>query len=499
MKYNISFLLLLLAITWSGCKKDYLELSTNPNLPIAVTPGLLLTGALQGTALALNGNTKANSGNYYTSYVMYACWIGYLTDSPGGAPIQLVQYAFVNADFDMWSKVFLNLSNYNALGKSTNEPYYLAIGKIMTAFNFEQMVDNYNDVPYSEAFSNTLTPKYDKGSVIYDDLMKQLDAAIVMIQNAPASATNPGTSDIMYGGKMQNWLKFANTLKLRIAIRQSNLTAKTAALKTAIAATSAIGYLDSSNPATVNPGYLNSDANGGQESPLWMNYGFTQSGSAQSNNSSYMANAYGLNFYLNHNDPRVKQVYSVNASGNLVGMEFGATVTTPAGLAPSRVGPGVLQSATMNSIIMSAPEALFLQAEAASTGMIPGSAQTLYNAAITASFKDLLVANPETAAAAYYAQPDIAFPAGGTFAQQQKAIIVQKWAALNPYGALEAFNEFRRTGYPDNIPLSIYPGANAPNQITRLYYPASEYQTNGANANAEGVIDKFSSKIFWAK
>ncbi|WP_158798298.1 SusD/RagB family nutrient-binding outer membrane lipoprotein [Pedobacter sp. L105] len=499
MKKYISVLFIVFAITSSGCKKNYLELSTNPNLPIAVTPGLLLSGALAGTASVLNGYTKANSGNYYTSYTMYACWIGYLSNSPGGGALQLVQYAFISSNFDMWTKIYLNLSNYNALGKSTTEPYYLAIDKIMLAFNFEQLVDNYNDVPYTEAFSASLTPKYDKGSAIYDDLLKQLDAAMVMIQNAPASATNPGTSDIMYGGNMQNWLKFANTLKLRIAIRQSNLTAKAAILKSAVAATSAIGYLDSTNPATVNPGYLDSDANGGEQSPLWMNYGYTQSGSAQTNNSSYMANSYGVNFYLNHNDPRAKQVYAVNPSGNLVADPFGATVTTPAGLTPSRVGPGVLQSPTMNAIIMSAPEALFLQAEAASTGLISGNAQTLYNAGITASFENLLVTNPDAAALAYYTQPNIAFPVAGTPAQQQKAIIVQKWAALNPYGALEAFNEFRRTGYPDDIPLSVYPGANAPNQITRLYYPASEYQTNAANVGAEGTIDKFSSKIFWAK
>jgi len=161
----------------------------------------------------------------------------------------------------------------------------------------------------------------------------------------------------------------------------------------------------------------------------------------------------------------------------------------------------------MNANIMSAAEALFLQAEAVQAGYItvpnaPATPQILYNMGIAASFADDLVPNAAGAAATYAAQSQIAYPTGAPgilTAAQQKAIIVQKWAALNLYGAFEAFNELRRTGYPDDIPLSITTGANAPNQVTRIPYPNTEYSTNSTNVVAQGTISVFTSKIFWAK
>ena len=499
MKKHISYLFLLLALTWSGCKKDYLELSTNPNLPVTATPGTLLSGALKVTADILNGNIKSGNPLATTNanYTMYACWMGYLTWSTGYQPnVQLLQYAFTNADYDVWSRLYINLSNYDALTKSTTAPNYLAISKIMTAFNFQALVDNYNDVPYTQAFDgiNNLNPKYDKGSDIYDDLLKQLDAAIVLIQQAPATALNPGTADIMYGGNMDNWIKFANTLKLRLAIRQSNVTTKAAALKTAIAATSTLKYIDETNPALVNPGYLNSDANSGQQSPLYLAYGISAAGSSQDYRSRYMANSYSVDFYKNLNDPRLLKVYAKNGDSVIFSLPFGAVGSGKA----SRLGSGVLKGPGMSATIMSAAEALFLQSEGVARGLISGDAKALYNAGITASFNDDLITSTATQTA-YLKQPAVAFPTGGTFEQQLKAIIVQKWAALNPYGAFEAYNEYRRTGYPDDIPLSVYPGTNAPNQVTRIYYPAIEYQTNGANVSAEPAVDIFTSKIFWAK
>jgi hypothetical protein len=150
----------------------------------------------------------------------------------------------------------------------------------------------------------------------------------------------------------------------------------------------------------------------------------------------------------------------------------------------------------MNAEVMASSEAYFIQAEAAQIGLITGDPATLYNDGITASFvyEGLTAAQ----AATYYAQASIAYPTAGTFAAQQEAIITQKWAALNPFGALEAFNEYRRTGYPA-VPVSIYPGVTQTTQPTRIYYPFIEYATNAANVAAQGTINPFTSKIFWAK
>jgi hypothetical protein len=479
-----------LALAGSSCKKDFLELSNNPNVPSVGAPGLLISGALKTSAAIVNGG----------GYTMYACWGGYLSYSTGYQPnVALVAYQINSSSYDVWTAPYLNLANYKAIITATTEPYYQAIAKIMTVYMYEGLVDNYNNVPYTQALLGTgnLNPVYDNGSAIYDDLLKQLDAAIVLIQNAPITALNPGASDIMYGGKMTNWAKFANTLKLRLALRQSNVTAKTAGLKAAVAATQSIGYLDATNPALVNPGYLNSDANSGQQSPLWITYGYTANGSRQAFNNQYQANTYGATALSANGDPRSLVVYDTTGRKGLVlSTNFGQT-TPPAGGAPSTYGSGVLKSATMSAVIMSAAEALFLQAEGVKSGYITGNDAALYNAGVTASFID--DGFKAAAATTYLANSANAYPTGGSDDQKEGAIITQKWKALAGYGALEAFNELRRTKYPNDIPVSIYPGVATKVNISRIPYPDVEYRSNAANVAAQGTVDIFNSKIFWAK
>lgn len=494
MKKYISIICAALALAGSSCKKNYLELSTNPNTPTVTTPALALAGALKTTADITNG--LAPGASVGSPYVAYANWMGYLSWSTGFQPnTALISYQVTTQSYDVFTPLYLNISNYNALYSSTTEPNFQAIATIMSVFDWQALVDNYNNVPYSQALQGTkvLNPAYDNGTAIYDDLLKRIDAAIVQIQKAPVSAANPGSSDIMYGGKMSNWLKFANTLKLRLAIRQTNVTAKTAALKAAVAATSAIGYIDATSSGVVNPGYLNSDANNGQQSPLWRNYGYTQNGGATANNQQYQADSYGAAKLTANQDQRGFQVY-LPTNGVIIASAFGQT-TPPAGGTVSKLGNGLLKSATMGAYVLSDAEALFLQAEAAKSGYITGDPAALYNAGITASYIDFGLtagqANTYIAANPY--------PTGGTDAAQEQAIINEKWKALAVYGAFEAFNDYRRTGYPNDIPLSIYPGANAPNQVTRIPYPAVEYQTNAANVASQGTINLFTSKIFWAK
>jgi len=170
-------------------------------------------------------------------------------------------------------------------------------------------------------------------------------------------------------------------------------------------------------------------------------------------------------------------------------------------VSPSLIGTGILTSPSMSAVLLSAPESLFLQAEGVQRSIITIAGSTpasLYEAGITASFEFDNVPNADAAAITYYGQTAIAYPTGGSLAAQVQAIITQKWAALDVFGAFEAFNENRRTGYPA-VPTSIYQGANAPHQVARIFYPFVEYATNAANVAAQGTIDKFSSKIFWAQ
>lgn len=538
MKKYILIFLIILAVAGSSCKKTYLsELAINPNTPATATPGLLLAGALKKTA---DITAPAASPN---GYPVYGFWMNYLAWSTGTQPNAAnLLYQFTTSSFDFFTPIYGNIANYNAVISSTTEPYYVAISKIMIAYDYEMLVDNYNDVPYSQALQGLtgLTPAYDKGSAIYDDLMVQLDAAIKLIQNAPVATTTspgaafPGATDIVYGAstiaKMNNWILFANTLKLRLAVRQSNLASKAAALKTAIQATASLGYISStSNEANVQPGYANIN---GQQSPLDQAVGYTQTGGTSGSGATYYANSYFVNALIGNGTPvktaaipatpttpaipatpgpddlRLFQIYAPSttaiAGGKIEGTALGQT-STPTEIDPATgKATGVLQSRysafllapTKSTPIFSATESLLLQAEAAKSGLLSGTPATFYNAGVEASFVDLGLTVAQ--ADAYLALPAYAYPASGSDAVQEQAIIYQKWVSLNPYGYLEAYNEYRRTGYP-NVPLSILTGVTATNLPTRIPYPLTEYNTNGINVGAEGNVDSFTSKIFWAK
>jgi hypothetical protein len=389
-----------------------------------------------------------------------------------------------------------NLNNLEKLGASTPaNAKFQAIAKILKAYDWQQLVDVYNNVPYSQSFQDgVLFPKYDKGQDIYNDLVKQLDAAIDII-NKNAGATDPGASDIVFGGDMTKWAKFANTIKLRLAIRQSNLG--TNAAQADLAATAGIGYMDGTFQAAANPGFANSDSNNGQQSSFWRAYGFDQNGNPVGNNQYYRAGAYAVGLLTNFSDPRVSKYYDPTPAGPVKGNIFGDP-NAIANADISAIGAGLLKDASQDAILMSSAEALFLQAEAVVRGWIPGNAQALYEAGITAAFKAVGLA--DTDATTYYTTggQNVNWAASsGSTANQIEAIVTQKYLSLNGYNNFEGWSEFKRTGYPVGVPRSVDPKAIGTGIPNRIYYPTSEYQQNAASVGAEGTIDPFSSKIFW--
>lgn len=524
MKKIFSIIALSILISMTGCKKDFLSLEENPNTPSTATPQFQLSGALIVSANLYNANTNAaatvtatNSTGTIGSISLttsgysqtVGIWMGYWTASGNYVPASsLNTNNFTNTNYQIWTQFYLNLSNYDALDKKgAADPtlvYFSSIAKIMKALEFQTLVDTYNNVPYSQAFKapDVLFPTYDKGDVIYDDLMKQLDVAIAGIKSAPpASAINPGASDVMFKGVMTNWIKFANTIKLRLAIRQWNkLPAKQAALKTAVTSTAGEGFIDQTFQAAVNPGYTNDDANGYKQSPFYVSYGFTATGAVSLPGDYYKANAYAVNKLGSTNDPRLSRLYApASAPADplvpFVGNIYGSTAPTN-NPKTSSIGPGLLKGATQDAVILSSAESLFLQSEASLYGILTGNAQTLYESGITVSFAALAVPNAETAAATYYAQP-IANVSWTASTNKLAAIINQKWTALNGYGNIEAYNEYRRTGFPSDIPVSTQ--ATQPIIPTRIFYPNTEVANNGDNLKAQGTINQFTSKIFWAQ
>lgn len=492
MKKYISIFAVALAIGFTGCKKNYLSLENNPNQPSVTTPDLLMPAAMTGTA-----------ANYERNYPQYGVWAGYWTTSGNYVPNQAVnEYVMTTGSFDDWDDMYLNMVNWYTLenlgAANSSLVNYQAIAKIMLAYNFEQLVDNYNDVPYSQAFNTkNITPAYDKGEDIYHDLGKQLDAAIKMISNG---ATIPTKSDVIFAGDMAKWAQFANTLKLRLAIRVYKKLGTSDPLVTDLASTASIGYL--SADAAVNPGYqlATTSSGGSQISPFFGYYGTDVSGNATFPNTYYRANAYAVSFYKSNNDPRLSKYYQP-ISGNVQGNIFGDILNNKSNSFISAIGPGLLQGANQSAVLLSAFESDFLQAEAIQNNLIPATttkfttAQAAYQQGITDSFIEVGLTSAQ--ASAYYGQTtnNIGWDASSN---KEQAIITQKWAALNGWFNLEAYNEYRRTGYP-NLPTSIDPSAIGQNLPTRIPYPSSELSNNNGNLAKEGTINPLTSKIFWAQ
>jgi hypothetical protein len=490
MKKYISIITAVFTIGIAGCKKAYLSQEVNPNRPSVTTPQYTLAGAEAISAIILSND-----------YAEFGEWGGYWCFSGSYTPdAQFQEFAVsitVPPDpLSAWSDLYGNLTNYNNLQVSAAsvpaDANFEAIAMIMKAFDFEQLVDNYNNVPYTQAFqpATILFPAYDSGQSIYNDLVKQLDAAIALIAKSGATATNPGTSDVIYGGNMTNWQIFANTLKLRLAIRQSNLS--TNAAQADLASTASIGYIGVSTEADCQPGYTNAL---GKENPFYMEFGFDQNGNPVEGYLTQRSNIVASNLMKSLNDPR-DSAYYATVSGAINALQLGNPANASNAVS-SPFGPGILKSPSQPQPIFSSYESLFLQAEAVARGWIQGSASALYNAAVTASFN----AVNAQGAAAYLAQPSVAYPTGGTLNQQVQAIITQKYISLNGYFCFEGYNEFRRTGYPvlPQNPASQDPAAVSQTLPTRIPYPLSELNTNPTNLALQGNINIFTSKIFWAK
>ena len=490
--FLISFLLLLLVI--AGCKKGTFDInSPNPNVPSSVSPKYTLSAAL---TLVANESYNAGYPDFANRYMGYWSFSG----DYGGYGTEATYNTNTSFATGNWDNVYTTLENFKFIASQSTAPssaYYLGIAKIMQSFMFQRLVDLYNNVPYSAALNGGTVnyPTYDDAKTVYTSLVKQLDSAITLINGAPSTADNPTTYDVMFGGVMSNWVKFANTVKLKILLNLSQTSDGPALAKAELNGLTGSSFLGVGADATINPGFSNAAIN--QQNPMWQNVGFATNGTSPTTGNSFnRANSYAVTFYTNTNDPRINKFYALNTNGIVKGRAFGSTDGSEHNTLISAVGPGIIASPTQGAPLLPAFESLFMQAEAVLRGYITGNATTLYNSAVAESFRLMKVANAATAAATYVGQND-SRTNFATSGNQLQTLIVQEWASLNMLDPIEAWDNWRRLGYPNDLPVSIYPGTSATHIPWRLLYPASEYSNNTANVNAQGAINNMTSKIFW--
>lgn len=502
----------------TGCKKDFLsELGNNPNQPSEAPVQLLLPPVLTGLANYEAGLRTVAGITFNTAL---SSWMGYGSFASGySIDDNTLTYYVSQGSPSNWG-LYDILKNADYIEKTAaaagDMNYYVAAAKILKAFGFQKLVDAYGKIPYSEAFEgvDNFFPSYDEPEGIYEDLLKQVDSAIAMIQEADVSKEKSmASNDILYAGDMDKWLKFANTVKLKLLMRQSNVLGS--GVQSALSNTLSIGFITAD--ANVNPGYLNT---AGKQSPLWASWATSPGGSLYSDGYAYLrAGGAALNFLKDNNDPRLFYMFAPEADSNKKKhspntTEFFDIYPVPSAYKAiyygdhdnaesdmSGIGPGILQSYKQSVALISASQSYFLQSEAALNSWIPGDAKELYQDGITESFKTLGVEDADTAAKHYYTQAIDLINWDNT-TNKQKAIITQKWISMAYTHSFEAWCEYRRTGYPnlDVLPTSMFP--NVTRHMPGIWwYPKSESDRNQDNYKAAGggSTDPQTQKLFWAQ
>lgn len=455
----------------AACNSDHLtEINQNPNVPTTAPAPYLLTSA-QTAAVG-----RAFGANF--NMTLTALW------SQQFAKIQYIdedRYELRPNTLDAhWTGFYAgplkDLKEVIRQGTEQNKPNYVGIGNIMSAWTFQIMTDVWGDIPYSEALSGAtqdganVTPKYDPQQAIYTDLLARLTSAGAQLTPGGGDF---GSADVIYGGNPAAWQKFANSLRLRIAMRMVNTDPAAArqAFEAALAAPGGV-FTSNNDNATLRYGTTNADAN-----PLYIN---------QITRDDHAVSATMIDTLKSLDDPRL-HIYADVAPKYEAAVAAGAPVTDsmyngmPNG-APSsytvdmpsrsRIGSYFL-APNAPAVLMSYAEVLFLRAEAAARGWnVGGTAEELYEAAITASMEQYGISEDEIDA--YLAQPEVAFNA----ADALRLIGVQKWIALYANGP-EAYAEWRRTGYPVLVPAAG--GVNEGKIPVRVPYPPIEQSLNKAN------------------
>lgn len=474
-----------------GCSKfddDYLH-NPDPNVNTTANTSYLFTNALVRSSL--RGNANSVNGDLLTvGYQEAAFFVQYF-----GQSVYPDDQLYANT-FGEWSSYYSGPLNdlttiirYNtgdlktvaaANGSNNNQ---LASARIWKAYLFSIVTDRWGDVPYFEAFNPAdLTPRYDLQKDIYYDLFKELKEAIAQFDGGAAFK-----GDILFNGDATKWRKFANSLRMVLALRLSKVDATKGRAEFAEAMAATGGYITTNTdnvsfPYTTDLNYRNP----------W-------------NNNYVNGEPFGLTIQFvdllkNNNDPRLP-VYAQPATGTTYqgipyGLDAGAIATWTAANSYSRMGTSFYQSNSPGYIITAA-QIMLTRAEAVSLGWVTGDTKMDYDSAISLSLRRNGITST-TVIATYRNQPTIVLNPTNA-ADARTKIALQKYIALYPNG-IEAFNEWRRTGVPALTPAPA--ALNDSKQIPRRWgYPLDEATLNAANFNEAvarlGGTNSLDARVWW--
>lgn len=517
-----------LMFTQTSCTKDYKSFNTNP---VEVTDSMLKLDFV-GLGIfitqeqtnvfpnATSGDASAYQVAQNLSADLYSGYMGTPTAFNGGQNNSnyFMMQGWNNAAFNVGYTSVMSAWNEVKRRAAATHPDMYAVASIVKVEAMHRVTDIYGPLPYTRFGGGGITIPYDSQDSIYHSFFRELDTAIQTL--TAFVQANPGQkplqkSDFVYGSDYKKWIRFANSLKLRLAMRIVYAEPVLAKQKAEEAVSNSYGVLttndDNANVKTTNGIIITH--------PLWVitdPYG------------DIRMSANMESFLVGYKDPRLSSYFkpSVAFPGQYKGIRNGIQIVAKS----DREGFSQLNFQQSSPVQwMTAAEIFFLRAEGALWGWnMGGTPQSLYEQGIAVSFDQHSAGNATNyindavSKAAPYIDPvnaanNVADPSsdlstitikwndGDSFERKLERIITQKWISVYPDGE-EAWSEFRRTGYPKIFPVVVNNSGGIIDtkvQIRRLPFPLSEYQNNTTEVGKAAAFlsgpDNPGTKLWWDK
>lgn len=468
--------------------------------------------AIQAWVVPTNPNAAQ-----FTECLLGGSWGGYFADSnPGFNGKNFATYRPEPG----WNRVLFNdiipniYPNLAALKAVTEDEVLLSVAEVCKVAGVHRVTDAYGPIPYSKiGVDGELQAPFDSQEDIYKKMIQELTDAVAILTTHRTESFSPN-ADKVYGGNVSNWIKFANSLRLRLAMRMAYADEASAQKFAEEAINHEVGTMESNADNAFIAGF-GKDGNPLQRIMyLW-------------NDGDSRISADITSFMNGFEDPRRSKYFteSTFSSGNgYIGLRTGVSIPT-ARDAQSYSNFNVSPSSPM--LWMNAAEVAFLKAEGHLRGwnMGTGTAQEFYEKGVKLSFDqwkaegaDAYLANSSNKPASYQdplnkysysgatSNATTAWDASGEFEMNLEQIITQKWIANFPLG-LESWAEYRRTGYPKFMPVAVNNSGGtvlSAKGARRLAYPAEEISTNGANVQ-QAISDylkgpdNMATHVWWDK
>lgn len=498
--YKVLLLVSLFSISLTSCKKELEKTNINPNDPEHVDPEYLLNSSILNTINLFGGDMRRVALSHYSNYV-----------SVGGGQLQRY-YTFAATVNSYWQTGYVSCLQpvHQIIVNYGDNPEYknrVLIAKIFESYIYSNLVAIWGSIPKTHALSGEVYVPYDKEEDIYSDLLSTLKEAAASIDLRGDKYVS--SADAIYGGDLTKWKKFANTLRLKLAIRIANANPSKAQ--------SEVADVLADEPNTIIAASETAHAYWGTTSDTWSYlYNYNVLEAAANASSLNVISESLIQYMLPYNDPRLPVYATPAPQGPYKGQYWGqpktdmlpSGITLPGGNPHSPLGQSdysqigdYFTKPNAEYVLLSYEEACFLKAEAALKGW-GGSktAEQYYAAGITASMAKYNI--PQAQINAYLTTPGVkwntAVDTTGRGPQFEdylglttsailtpnpfKQIVMQEWLA-GFYNAMDAWILIRRSRVLE-FPPHFNPDGGEGGAVgfayipQRLNYPGIEYQVN---------------------